>query len=111
LRIHCIYIAYTLRIHCVLCFLIAAYLLRIGCVLVAYFTIHLMCISQDIYVNEKEAYEAYRSYGYNLGFSVRKDHQSYWPNFRNLKTYTDRLFYVSKNAIYFPLLLNNFNPL
>ncbi|KAI0496270.1 hypothetical protein KFK09_022584 [Dendrobium nobile] len=40
----------------------------------------------DVYVNEKEAYEAYRSYGYNLGFSVRKDHHSYWPNSRNLKS-------------------------
>ncbi|KAI0510915.1 hypothetical protein KFK09_011526 [Dendrobium nobile] len=40
----------------------------------------------DVYVNEKEAYEAYRSYGYNLGFSVRKDHHSYWPNSKNLKS-------------------------
>ncbi|XP_020686080.1 protein FAR1-RELATED SEQUENCE 5-like [Dendrobium catenatum] len=35
---------------------------------------------------QKEAYEAYRKYGYNLGFSVRKDHHSYWPNSRNLKS-------------------------
>ncbi|PKU65247.1 Protein FAR1-RELATED SEQUENCE 5 [Dendrobium catenatum] len=61
-------------------------MLRIGCVFVAYFTIHILRISQDVYVNEKEAYEAYRSYGYNLGFSVRKDHHSYWPNSRNLKS-------------------------
>ncbi|XP_028550014.1 protein FAR1-RELATED SEQUENCE 5-like [Dendrobium catenatum] len=40
----------------------------------------------DVYVNEKEAYEAYRKYGYNLGFSVCKDHHSYWPNSRNLKS-------------------------
>ncbi|KAI0508043.1 hypothetical protein KFK09_014177 [Dendrobium nobile] len=40
----------------------------------------------DVYVNEKEAYEAYRKYGYNLGFSVHKDHHSYWPNSRNLKS-------------------------
>ncbi|PKU62111.1 Protein FAR1-RELATED SEQUENCE 5 [Dendrobium catenatum] len=69
-----------------MCCLIAAYHLRICCVLVASFTIHLLHISQDVYVNEKEAYEAYRSYGYNLGFSVRKDHHSYWPNSKNLKS-------------------------
>ncbi|KAI0519746.1 hypothetical protein KFK09_007205 [Dendrobium nobile] len=40
----------------------------------------------DVYVNEKETYEAYRKYGYNLGFSVRKDHHSCWPNSRNLKS-------------------------
>ncbi|XP_020683588.1 protein FAR1-RELATED SEQUENCE 6-like [Dendrobium catenatum] len=43
-------------------------------------------VEPDVYVNEKEAYEAYRKYGYNLGFSVRKDHHSYWPNSRNLKS-------------------------
>ncbi|KAI0526901.1 hypothetical protein KFK09_002494 [Dendrobium nobile] len=41
---------------------------------------------QDVYVNEKDAYEAYRNYGQNLGFSVHKDHHSYWPNSRNLKS-------------------------
>ncbi|XP_028557088.1 protein FAR1-RELATED SEQUENCE 5-like [Dendrobium catenatum] len=41
---------------------------------------------EDVYVNEKEAYEAYCNYGQNLGFSVREDHYSYWPNSRNLKS-------------------------
>ncbi|XP_020686613.1 protein FAR1-RELATED SEQUENCE 6-like [Dendrobium catenatum] len=40
----------------------------------------------DVYVNEKEAYEAYCNYGKNLGFSVRKDHHSYWSNSINLKS-------------------------
>ncbi|KAI0526746.1 hypothetical protein KFK09_002337 [Dendrobium nobile] len=39
----------------------------------------------DVYVNEKEAYDAYCNYGQNIGFSVRKDHHIYWPNSRNLK--------------------------
>ncbi|KAI0524535.1 hypothetical protein KFK09_003909 [Dendrobium nobile] len=42
--------------------------------------------SEDVYVNEKEAYETYFNYGQNLGFSVREDHHSCWPNSINLKS-------------------------
>ncbi|KAL0926733.1 hypothetical protein M5K25_002978 [Dendrobium thyrsiflorum] len=38
------------------------------------------------YKDEKEAYEAYCSYAHNNGFSVRKDHHSFWPNSRKIKT-------------------------
>ncbi|KAI0512440.1 hypothetical protein KFK09_013079 [Dendrobium nobile] len=40
----------------------------------------------DVYVKEKEAYETYHNYGYNIGFSVRKDHPNYWPNSKSLKS-------------------------
>lgn len=36
--------------------------------------------------NENEAYESYRTYAHNVGFTVRKDHTSYWPNSRKLKS-------------------------
>ncbi|KAL0925418.1 hypothetical protein M5K25_003744 [Dendrobium thyrsiflorum] len=38
------------------------------------------------YKDEKEDYEAYCSYAHNNGFSVRKDHHSFWPNSRKIKT-------------------------
>ncbi|KAL0925416.1 hypothetical protein M5K25_003742 [Dendrobium thyrsiflorum] len=38
------------------------------------------------YKDEKEAYEAYCSYAHNNGFSVRKDHHSFWPNSKKIKT-------------------------
>ncbi|KAL0916162.1 hypothetical protein M5K25_013652 [Dendrobium thyrsiflorum] len=38
------------------------------------------------YKDEKEAYEAYCTYAHNNGFSVRKDHHSFWPNSRKIKS-------------------------
>ncbi|XP_020599318.1 putative protein FAR1-RELATED SEQUENCE 10 [Phalaenopsis equestris] len=35
--------------------------------------------------NEKEAYEVYCAYAHHIGFSVRKEHDTFWPNSRNLK--------------------------
>ncbi|KAL0926448.1 hypothetical protein M5K25_002682 [Dendrobium thyrsiflorum] len=36
--------------------------------------------------SEKEAYEMYCEYAHNAGFSVRKEHHSYWPNSRIIKS-------------------------
>ncbi|XP_020598366.1 putative protein FAR1-RELATED SEQUENCE 10 [Phalaenopsis equestris] len=36
--------------------------------------------------NEKEAYEVYCAYAHHIGFSVRKEHDTFWPNSKNLKT-------------------------
>ncbi|KAH0450073.1 hypothetical protein IEQ34_020765 [Dendrobium chrysotoxum] len=54
----------------------------------------------DVYANEKEAYEAYCNYGHNLGFSVRKDHHSFWPNSRKIKS---KVFVCSEDIFFFPL--------
>ncbi|XP_020599053.1 putative protein FAR1-RELATED SEQUENCE 10 [Phalaenopsis equestris] len=35
--------------------------------------------------NEEEAYESYRAYAHHVGFTVRKDHTTYWPNSKKLK--------------------------
>lgn len=35
--------------------------------------------------SEREAYDMYCSYAHNRGFSVRKEHHSYWPNSRNMR--------------------------
>ncbi|KAH0459208.1 hypothetical protein IEQ34_012022 [Dendrobium chrysotoxum] len=40
----------------------------------------------EIYKCEKEAYEMYCTYAHNTGFSVRKDHHSYWPNSRKIRS-------------------------
>ncbi|KAL0927840.1 hypothetical protein M5K25_002055 [Dendrobium thyrsiflorum] len=39
-----------------------------------------------VYTSEKEAYEMYCDYAHNIGFSVRKEHHSYWPNSRKIKS-------------------------
>ncbi|XP_020599297.1 protein FAR1-RELATED SEQUENCE 5-like [Phalaenopsis equestris] len=36
--------------------------------------------------NEKEAYEVYFVYAHHIGFSVRKDHATFWTNSKNIKT-------------------------
>ncbi|XP_020589909.1 uncharacterized protein LOC110031142 [Phalaenopsis equestris] len=36
--------------------------------------------------NENEAYEQYCAYAHHIGFTVRKDHSSFWPNSKNIKT-------------------------
>ncbi|XP_020592536.1 protein FAR1-RELATED SEQUENCE 5-like [Phalaenopsis equestris] len=36
--------------------------------------------------NEKEAYEVYCAYTHHIGFSVRKDHATFWTNTRNIKS-------------------------
>ncbi|KAL0927740.1 hypothetical protein M5K25_001946 [Dendrobium thyrsiflorum] len=38
------------------------------------------------YKDEKETYEAFCTYAHNNGFSVRKDHHSFWPNSRKIKS-------------------------
>ncbi|KAL0920105.1 hypothetical protein M5K25_009216 [Dendrobium thyrsiflorum] len=38
------------------------------------------------YKDEKEAYEAFCAYAHNNGFSVRKDHHSFWPNSKKIKS-------------------------
>ncbi|KAL0926229.1 hypothetical protein M5K25_002441 [Dendrobium thyrsiflorum] len=38
------------------------------------------------YKDEKEAYEAFCTYAHNNRFSVRKDHHSFWPNSRKIKS-------------------------
>ncbi|XP_020598787.1 uncharacterized protein LOC110038324, partial [Phalaenopsis equestris] len=35
---------------------------------------------------EQETYEAYCAYAHHVGFSVRKDHNSYWPNYKKRKS-------------------------
>ncbi|XP_020592540.1 protein FAR1-RELATED SEQUENCE 5-like [Phalaenopsis equestris] len=35
--------------------------------------------------SEEEAYESYRAYAHHVGFTVRKDHTTYWPNSKKLK--------------------------
>ncbi|KAL0922816.1 hypothetical protein M5K25_006839 [Dendrobium thyrsiflorum] len=42
-----------------------------------------------VYKCEKEAYDAYCRYAHNTGFSMHKDHHSYWPNSRNIKSKVD----------------------
>ncbi|KAL0910675.1 hypothetical protein M5K25_018752 [Dendrobium thyrsiflorum] len=41
---------------------------------------------RGVYRSEKEAYEMYCEYAHNAGFSVRKEHHSYWPNSRIIKS-------------------------
>ncbi|XP_020587879.1 uncharacterized protein LOC110029787 [Phalaenopsis equestris] len=36
--------------------------------------------------NEQETYEVYYAYAHNVRFSVRKDHNSYWPNSKKRKS-------------------------
>ncbi|XP_020585155.1 protein FAR1-RELATED SEQUENCE 5-like [Phalaenopsis equestris] len=36
--------------------------------------------------NEKEAYEVYCAYAHQIGFSVHKDHATFWTNSKNIKT-------------------------
>ncbi|KAL0925546.1 hypothetical protein M5K25_003892 [Dendrobium thyrsiflorum] len=43
-------------------------------------------LSRGVYRSEKEAYEMYCEYAHNAGFSVRKEHHSYWPNSRIIKS-------------------------
>ncbi|XP_020585896.1 protein FAR1-RELATED SEQUENCE 6-like [Phalaenopsis equestris] len=35
--------------------------------------------------NDKEAYGVYCAYAHHIGFSVRKEHDTFWPNSKNLK--------------------------
>ncbi|XP_020683026.1 protein FAR1-RELATED SEQUENCE 6-like [Dendrobium catenatum] len=39
-----------------------------------------------IYKDETEAYECFCTYAHDNGFSVRKDHHSFWPNSRKIKS-------------------------
>ncbi|KAL0907915.1 hypothetical protein M5K25_022370 [Dendrobium thyrsiflorum] len=41
---------------------------------------------QGSYKSEKEAYEKYCHYAHTHGFSVRKEHHSYWPGTRKVKS-------------------------
>ncbi|KAL0916345.1 hypothetical protein M5K25_013848 [Dendrobium thyrsiflorum] len=43
-------------------------------------------VVRGVYRSEKEAYEMYCEYAHNAGFSVRKEHHSYWPNSRIIKS-------------------------
>ncbi|KAL0907937.1 hypothetical protein M5K25_022394 [Dendrobium thyrsiflorum] len=44
-----------------------------------------MVVRWGVYTSEKEAYEMYCDYGHNVGFSIQKEHHSYWPNSRKIK--------------------------
>ncbi|KAL0915530.1 hypothetical protein M5K25_015956 [Dendrobium thyrsiflorum] len=73
MQINCTFscgVARSLRFYCAT----TALLLRYNCA----FTV--------AYKDEKEAYEAYCSYAHNNRFSVRKDHHSFLPNSRKIKT-------------------------
>ncbi|KAI0501330.1 hypothetical protein KFK09_016274 [Dendrobium nobile] len=50
---------------------------------------------QGVYKSEKEAYVKYCQYAHTHGFSVRKEHLSYWPNSRKLKS---KVFVCSKSG-------------
>ncbi|KAI0493849.1 hypothetical protein KFK09_023974 [Dendrobium nobile] len=39
-----------------------------------------------IYKDETEAYECFCTYAHDNGFSIRKDHHNFWPNFRKIKS-------------------------
>ncbi|KAI0515936.1 hypothetical protein KFK09_008607 [Dendrobium nobile] len=39
-----------------------------------------------VYKDETEAYECFCTYAHDNGFSVRKDHHSFWPNSRKIKS-------------------------
>ncbi|XP_020677103.1 uncharacterized protein LOC110095776 [Dendrobium catenatum] len=39
-----------------------------------------------VYKDEKEAYECFCTYAHDNGFSVQKDHHSFWPNSRKIKS-------------------------
>ncbi|KAL0921222.1 hypothetical protein M5K25_008275 [Dendrobium thyrsiflorum] len=43
-------------------------------------------VSEVVYKDDKEAYDAYSTYAHNNGFSVRKDYHSFWPNSRKIKS-------------------------
>ncbi|KAL0910954.1 hypothetical protein M5K25_019051 [Dendrobium thyrsiflorum] len=43
-------------------------------------------VVRGVYRYEKEAYEMYCEYAHNAEFSVRKEHHSYWPNSRIIKS-------------------------
>ncbi|KAI0526957.1 hypothetical protein KFK09_002553 [Dendrobium nobile] len=44
------------------------------------------CKQSAVYKDEKEVYECFYTYARDNGFSVRKDHHSFWPNSRKIKS-------------------------